>query len=85
LHSNIAFKSFAYYVNNFNHTKTYIIKHNKHNGTQCKYGEPRYDMKGMVMILFINITSKYELGYGFEIESHGLGYFINFKKCIYII
>lgn len=42
-------------------------------------------MKGMVMTLFINITSKYEFGYGFEIESHGVGNFINFKKCIYII
>jgi hypothetical protein len=42
-------------------------------------------MKGMVMNLFINITSKCEFGYGFEIESHGVGNFINFKKCIYII
>jgi hypothetical protein len=41
--------------------------------------------KGMIMILFINISSRYEFGYGFEIESHGLGNFINFQKCIYII
>jgi hypothetical protein len=42
-------------------------------------------MKGMVMILFINITFKYKFGYGFKIESHGLGKFVNFQKCIYII